>query len=42
MDMNKYKRDYRYRSDEGNNGGKFKWLIVAVGVIIALLAYFFK
>ncbi|WP_262708985.1 hypothetical protein [Sphingobacterium lumbrici] len=40
--MSKYKRDYRYKSNEGNNGDKFKWLIVAVGVIIALLAYFLK
>lgn len=40
MDMNKYKRDYRFKSDEENKGGGSKWLIIVVGIIIALLAYF--
>lgn len=40
MDMDKYKRDYRFRSSEGNKN--FKWIIIVVGVIIALLAYFMK
>jgi len=38
MDLDKYKRDFRYRSAEGNKS--FKWIIILGGVMIALLAYF--
>lgn len=41
MDMNKYKRDFNYRSSEGGNGG-FKWLIVFCALLIILLAFFLK
>ncbi len=43
MDMNKYKRDYKYKSTEGEEGGKnLKWLIIIAAIIVALLAYIFK
>jgi len=43
MDMNKYKRDYKYRSTEGAESGKWlKWLIILLGIAVALLAYFLK
>lgn len=40
MDIDKYKRDYRYKSNEGNKS--FKWLIIIVALLVALFAYFFK
>lgn len=40
MDMDKYKRDYKYKSEEGDKN--FKWLIIGLGIIIAIIAYFFK
>jgi len=39
MDMNKYKRDYNFKSDEGNNKG-MTWFIVLIAVIIGVIAYF--
>lgn len=38
MDMDKYKRDYRYKSEEG--GKSQKWLIIICGLAIAAAAYF--
>jgi hypothetical protein len=38
MSMEKYKRDYRFKSDEGNKS--FKWLIIILAIIIAAIAYF--
>lgn len=35
--MDKYKRDYRYKSDEG--GKSFKWLIIILAIIVGLIAY---
>lgn len=40
MDMDKYKRDYRYKSSEGDKN--YKWIIIIGGIIVVLLAYFFK
>ncbi len=41
MNMDKYKRDYRFKSDEGADSGKgLKWLIIAGGLIVVALAYF--
>jgi hypothetical protein len=40
MDLDKYKRDYRYKSSEGNKS--FKWIIIVGAVVIALIAYFLK
>ncbi|WP_262506431.1 hypothetical protein [Sphingobacterium paucimobilis] len=41
MDMNKYKRDYKFRSDEGTDSGKsMKWLIIIGGLVVVALAYF--
>ena len=40
MDLDKLKREYRYKSQEGDKN--YKWLIFGVAIIIALLAYFFK
>lgn len=40
MDMDKYKRDFRYKSQEGNKN--FKWLIILCGIIIVVLAYLLK
>lgn len=43
MDMDKYKRDYKFKSEEGaNGGGNFKWLIIICGLVIVALAYFLK
>lgn len=43
MDMDKYKRDYKFKSEEGASaGGSLKWLIIICGIIIAVLAYFFN
>lgn len=36
--MDKYKRDYRFKSDEGERS--LKWLIVVCGIVIAAVAYF--
>ena len=42
MDIDKFKRDYKYKSDEGANGGAInKWLIIIGGALVILLAYFF-
>lgn len=38
MDMNKYKRDYNFKTNEGKKG--MTWLIVLIGIAIAALAYF--
>jgi len=41
MDMNKYKREYKYKSAQGEEGGRWlKWLIIIAGIIVALAAYF--
>lgn len=40
MAMNKYKRDYNFKSDMGDNNG-FIWLIVIAGVAVIAVAYFF-
>lgn len=40
MDMNKYKRDFKYRSDMGNKKG-FMWLIIIGGIILVALSLFF-
>jgi len=39
MDMNKYKRNYNFKSDEGNKKG-MTWFIILVAVIIVAIAYF--
>ena len=39
MDMDKFKRDYKFKSSE--DGGFNKWIIIIGGVIVAVLAYFF-
>lgn len=38
MDMDNFKRDYKYKSTEGDKN--FKWLIILGGIVVALLAYF--
>ncbi len=40
MDMDKYKRDYKYRSSEGDKS--YKWIIIIGAIVVALLAYFTK
>lgn len=40
MSMEKYKRNYRFRSDEG--GKSLKWLIIIVAIIVGILAYLSK
>ncbi|WP_262886585.1 hypothetical protein [Sphingobacterium sp. SGG-5] len=43
MDMNKYKRDYKYKSAEGEESGKnLKWLIIITAIIIGIIAYIFR
>lgn len=41
MDMNKYKRDYDYKSEEGSNNN-LKWLVILCAVVIAVCAFFFS
>jgi len=38
-----FKRDYKYKSQEGaHSGGINKWLIIIGGAIVILLAYLLK
>lgn len=40
MNVDKYKRDYKYKSQEGAHGGGInKWIIIIGGALIILLAY---
>lgn len=39
MNMNNYKRDFNYRSGEGDKGG-FKWIIIICAIVIIALAFF--
>lgn len=39
MNMDKYKRDYNYKSGEGDNKG-FTWLIILCAVIIVVVSLF--
>lgn len=41
MNMDNYKRDFRFRSGEGENGG-FKWLIILCALVVIGLAFFLK
>ncbi|WP_262896196.1 hypothetical protein [Sphingobacterium faecale] len=39
--MDRYKRDYKFRSDEGADSGKdLKWLIIGGALVVIALAYF--
>lgn len=40
MDMDKFKRDYKYKTNEG--GKSFTWLIIVCAAIIVLLAFFMR
>lgn len=40
MEIDKYKRDYKFRSEEGTSSVG-KWIIIIGGLLVALLAYFF-
>lgn len=41
MDINNMKRDYKFRSEEGAEGGKnLKLLIIICGIAVGLLAFF--
>lgn len=43
MDMDKFKRDYKFKSGESDNDGRRNRLIIIIGIIvILLLAYFLK
>lgn len=43
MEENKFKRDYKYKSQEGAHGGTVnKWIIIIGGAIVILLAYLLK
>ena len=43
MDDNKFKRDYKFKSQEGAHGGGVnKWLIIIGGAIVILLAYLLR
>lgn len=43
MDMNKFKRDYKFKSYESyTDGRRNKWLIIGCIVFIVLLTYFLK
>lgn len=41
MNMDDFKRDYRFKSQEGDNKN-FKWLVILGGAIIAILTYLFN
>lgn len=38
--MDKYKRNYNFKSDEGDKNG-LKWLIVLLAIVIIAISYFF-
>ena len=40
--MDKYKRDYKFKSEEDTAGGLNKWIIIIGGIVVAALAYFFS
>ena len=41
MDINKFKRDYKFKSIESDNDSKRNMIIIVVGVIVVIaLAYF--
>jgi hypothetical protein len=40
MNINNYKRDFKFRSDEGNNKG-VNWIIILCAVAVVAVAYFF-
>ena len=43
MDDNKFKRDYKFKSQEGAHGGGInKWIIMIGGAIVILLAYLLR
>lgn len=43
MDMNKFKRDYKFKSNEAyDDGRRNKILIIVSIVVIVLLAYFLR
>lgn len=43
MDMDKFKRDYKFKSAESDNDGRRNKLIIIFGIIIVIaLAYFLK
>ena len=43
MEENKFKRNYKFKSQEGAHGGGVnKWLIIIGGAIVILLAYLFR
>lgn len=39
MDLDKFKREYKYKSGEGGQGGINKWIIIIGGALVILLAY---
>ncbi|MGJ1203215.1 hypothetical protein [Sphingobacterium lactis] len=42
MDLDKFKRDYKYKSQEGAHSGDVnKWIIIIGGALVILLAYLF-
>ena len=43
MDDNKFKRDYKFKSQEGAHGGGINnWIIIIGGAIVILLAYLLR
>lgn len=43
MDMNKYKRDYKFKSEESYNDGRRNKRIIIIGIIVMIvLAYLLK
>lgn len=40
MNPNKYKRDYRYRSDTNEKDSKRNQIMIAIGIIIVVVLYF--
>ncbi|WP_262713626.1 hypothetical protein [Sphingobacterium phlebotomi] len=43
MDINKFKRDYKFKSAESDNDGKRNLIIIIVGIIVVIaLAYFLR
>lgn len=42
MDLDKFKREYKYKSQEGAHGADMnKWIIIIGGALVILLAYLF-
>lgn len=41
MDINKYKRDYKFKSQVGEQDGPRTKLLIGIGIVMVVIFYFF-